>query len=32
MKDPKSTIKEKLEASLVSGVMTGKRKLGLGYK
>jgi hypothetical protein len=31
MKDPSSTIKEKLEAGLVSGVMAGKRKLGLGH-
>ena len=30
MKNPKSNIKEKLEAGLVSGVMAGKRKLGLG--
>ena len=32
VKDPKSTIKEKLEAGLVSGVMAGKHKLGLGHQ
>ena len=32
VKDPKSSIKEKLEAGLVSGIMAGKQKLGLGHK
>ena len=30
MKDPKSSVKEKLEAGLVSGIMLGKRKMGFG--
>ena len=30
LKDPQSTIKERLEAGLVSGIMLGKRKLGMG--
>ena len=29
-RDPTSTMKEKMEAGLVSGIMFGKRKLGLG--
>ena len=29
-KDPNSSVKEKIEAGLVSGIMAGKRKLGLG--
>jgi len=29
-RDPTSTMKEKMEAGLVSGIMLGKRKLGLG--
>ena len=31
-RDPTSTMKEKIEAGLVSGIMLGKRKLGLGNK
>lgn len=30
--DPKSTVREKIDAGLVGSVMLGKRKLGLGHK
>ena len=30
MTNPNSTFKEKLEAGLVSGIMAGKRNMGLG--